>query len=102
MQDEHLMKLWSEARQDVFVSVEHRCECTGSIGQAYEDARASDHLLAACQRRLARLLSRAIPVGILAGTLAAALASAATAPLAPRTAGSSKPMITSFALPYVA
>jgi hypothetical protein len=98
MQDEHLMKLRSEARQEFFAGVTPCREPAGSIEQAYE----YEALIAICQHQLARLLSWAIPVGFLTGTVAAALAVAANMPPAPKLAPDHHPAAASFTLPYAA
>jgi hypothetical protein len=102
MQDEHFMKLRSEAQQGFFASLEQHRGHRDSIGQAYESARVSAPLLAIRRERLAKLLSWAIPGGFLAGTVAAAIAAAATMPPAPRLAAAYHPIIASFTLPYPA
>jgi hypothetical protein len=98
MQDEHFMKLRSEAHR---LRVMHLREGVCAIGPAYEGASSPHALPASCRERLANLLGWAIPAGILAGTAAAAIAAAATMPPAPRQA-TYHPTVASFSLPYAA
>jgi hypothetical protein len=102
MQDEHFMKLWSEAHGDFYATVQQAPQPAGSIKRPYEGSSSAGAVSANCRERLAHLLSWAIPGGILAGTIAAAIAAAAAMPVAPRMAGTYRPAVATFTLPYAA